>query len=69
MREYSCGPTTDKHARGFSLKNRSDMHQYLKIKGGFLRVDVERIDGKPCATFRHHGVDGKILNEDIQSEK
>lgn len=69
VREYSCGPTTNKHATGFSEKNRSEMHQYLKIKGGFLRVDVDRVDGKPQVTFRHHGVDGKILNEDIQLGK
>jgi alkaline phosphatase D len=68
VREYSCGPTTNKHASGFSLKNRSDMHQYLKIRGGFLRVDVDRVDGKPQLTFRHHGTDGEILNEDIQHE-
>ena len=69
VREYSCGPTTNKHATGFSEKNRSEMHQYLKIKGGFLRVDVDRVDGKPQVTFRHHGVDGGILNEDIQLGK
>ena len=51
------------------MKNRSEMHQYLKIKGGFLRVDVDRVDGKPHVTFRHHGVDGEILNEDIQLGK
>jgi hypothetical protein len=55
---------TNKHATGFSLKNISEMHQYLKIRGGFLRVD-----GTPQLTFRHHGTDGKILNEDIQHEE
>lgn len=69
VREYSCGPTTNKHATGFSEKNRSEMHQYLKIRGGFLRVDVDRVDGKPQVAFRHHGVDGKVLNEDLQYEK
>ncbi|MDB4438323.1 alkaline phosphatase D family protein [bacterium] len=69
VREYSCGPTTNKHATGFSQKNRSGMHQYLNIRGGFLRVDVDRVDGKPQVTFRHHGVDGKVLNEDIQYGK
>ena len=64
VREYSCGPTTDKHAGGFSEKNRSDMHKYLKIRGGFLSVTAERIDGKPTATFRHHAVDGSVANED-----
>ncbi len=66
VREYSCGPTTDKHAGGFNEKNRSDMHKYLNIVGGFLRVDVKREKSKPVAIFRHHGVNGKVLNEDIR---
>lgn len=64
-KEYSCGPTTDKHAGGFSEKNKSPMHRYLKIKGGFLSVTVERVNDKPTITFRHHGVDGSIYNEDV----
>lgn len=69
VREYSCGPTTDKHASGFSEKNRSDMHQYLNVIGGFLRVEIDPGGKNPRAIFRHHGTDGKILNEDIQKAK
>ena len=65
-REYSCGPTSDQHASGFSEKNRSEMHRYLKIKGGFLSVTVERKKGVPRAVFRHHGVDGTVYNEDVR---
>ena len=43
VREYSCGPTTDAHAGGFSERNRSPMHQYLKVVGGFLEVGVLRV--------------------------
>ena len=67
-KEFSCGPTTDKHAGGFSEKNKSSMHRYLKVKGGFLSVTVERIDGEPTIIFRHHGVDGKIYNEDVTTQ-
>ena len=66
LREYSCGPTTDKHASGFTENQRSDMHRYLKIKGGFLRVEISRVDGTPTVAFRHHGVNGQLYNEDIQ---
>jgi len=66
VREYSCGPTTDQHASGFSEKNRSDMHRYLNVVGGFLRVEVKRDRGNPVAIFRHHGVTGQVLNEDVQ---
>jgi alkaline phosphatase D len=65
VKEYSCGPTTDIHAGGFSEKLRSVMHSYLNIKGGFLSVIVERKNGKPKLTFRHYGTDGSIYNEDV----
>ena len=65
LREYSCGPTTNKHAGGFRKSDESPMHQYLNIKGGFLRVEVTRdTEGNPTAIFRHHDVDGNVLNED-----
>jgi len=68
-KEYSCGPTSDKHAGGFKEENRSSMHRYLNIKGGFLSVTVERVDDKPTIFFRHHGVDGSVYNEDIVTHK
>jgi hypothetical protein len=34
------------------------------VIGGFLAVTVDRQDGTPVLIARHHGVDGKILNED-----
>ena len=64
-REYSCGPTSDVHAGGFSEDRRSPMHRYLKVKGGFLAVDIERVDGSPRAVFTHHGVDGTVYNRDV----
>ncbi len=64
LREYSCGPTTDKHAGGFSQKNRSDAHRYLKVCGGFLEVSLEYEGGEPTLAFRHHAVDGSLNHED-----
>lgn len=65
VREYSCGPTSDVHAAGFSQEFRTSMHKYLKIKGGFLSVSVDRPEGVPMITFRHHGVEGDVFNEDV----
>lgn len=65
LQEFSCGPASDAHAGGFSEKERSPMHRYLRIKGGFLSVTVERVDGEPRAIFRHYGTDGKIYHEEI----
>ncbi|MCL5282964.1 MAG: alkaline phosphatase D family protein [Planctomycetes bacterium] len=64
VREYACGPSSDAHAGGFNESLRTDMHRYLRIKGGFLLVTVERTEGKPAITFRHYGTDGTIYHED-----
>ncbi|MBC8216964.1 MAG: alkaline phosphatase D family protein [Planctomycetes bacterium] len=64
VREYSCGPASDKHAGGWTNDQRYPEHRYLKVTGGFLAVTVDRSQGKPAVTFRHHSVDGDILNED-----
>ncbi len=69
VREYSCGPTSNTHAGGFKESMREPMHQYLKICGGFLAVTIERINGKSTLTYRHHSVDGKVLNEDAREAK
>lgn len=66
LREFSCGPTTDVHAGGFKENDRSEMHQYLKVKGGFLRVEVFRLRDEPRIAFRHYGVTGELYNEDVQ---
>jgi len=64
VREYSCGPASDKHAGGWSDDKRYPEHQYLNVIGGFLAVTVDRFQGKPAVILRHHGVDGDVLNED-----
>ena len=64
VREYSCGPASDKHAGGWSNDMRLPEHRYLNVIGGFLAATVERVEGKPTLTFRHYSVDGEVLNED-----
>lgn len=63
VREFSCGPTTDAHAGGFSERQRSDTHRFLRVKGGFLSVTVERVQDQPRIIFRHHKVDGAVAHE------
>lgn len=64
LREFSCGPASDQHAGGWKQEDVRPEHRYLNVVGGFLSVTIERVDGVPVATFRHHGVDGRVLNED-----
>ena len=47
--------------------DRSPMHQYLNVTGGFLAVTVEsQANTKPVAIFRHYSTAGEVLNEDRQ---
>ena len=67
LREYSCGPASDAHARGFTQDQRTSQHKYLKIKGGFLYVKVDRQEGVPEITLRHCAVDGSTNHEDVKA--
>jgi alkaline phosphatase D len=69
VREYSCGPTSDKHAGGFSEKQRSPMLRYLKVTGGFLAVVIERDKDGASAVLSHYGVDGAVYNRDVMKAK
>ncbi len=69
VREFSCGPTSDQHAGGWSQDNVSDMHQYLNVKGGFLKVEISRENEQPQAAFKHYGVNGQVYHEEIQMLK
>jgi len=59
--EFACGPASNEHAGGWKKDERYPEHEYLNIVGGFLRVETNRIDGKPTIVFSHHGVDGNML--------
>lgn len=61
LREFSCGPASDKHAGG--NPQQPDWQPFLRVKGGFLTVNVFQADGTPTVAFRHHDVYGKIVHE------
>jgi alkaline phosphatase D len=70
VREYSCGPASDKHAGGWKQSDyRKDYHRFLKVKGGFLSVTADREGGKPTLTFRFHDVNGKVRYTDKLTAK
>jgi alkaline phosphatase D len=65
VREYGCGPASDKHAGGWKQEDyRKDYHRFLRVAGGFLSAEVDRPDGKATLTIRHHDVDGAVQFED-----
>lgn len=66
VREYSCGPASNKHAGGWQQSDfREDYHKYLNVTGGFLSATVERMDDVPTLTFRWHNSDGSVNFEDV----
>ena len=69
LHEFSCGAGSDAHAGGFSPENKTPEHRFLRIKGGFLSVDVNRSDGQPQISFRHHDVHGKVVHEESFNKK
>lgn len=65
VREYSCGPASDKHAGGWKNSDfRPEYHKYLQVIGGFLAGTVERENGVPTLTFRWYDTSGKVQYED-----
>lgn len=60
VKEFSVGPSSDKHASGYSEEYQNEYHKYLKILGGFLSVNVSRKNGVANITFHHHAPDGTI---------
>lgn len=66
VREYSCGPASDKHAGGWSEDQYvPEMHRFLRVQGGFLSATVEHDAATPTLTMRFHDVDGNILHTDV----
>ncbi len=64
--EFSSGPASNGHAGGWKQEDfRPDYHRYLNVTGGFMAATVERVNGTPTLTVRHHSVDGQVLNEQL----
>ena len=61
LREFSCGPASDIHAGGNPAQ--PEWQKFLRVKGGFLSVNVFRRDGSPTIAFRHHDVHGRVVHE------
>lgn len=66
LQEFSCGPTTDKHASG-SPGEDPEYHRFHRVKGGFLSAavtpskDTGGEDPSSKIEFRFHDVTGKVV--------
>ena len=61
LREFSCGPASDKHAGGSPGRD-PRIQSFHRVKGGFLSVHVLREQGRPVIRLSHHGVQGRVFN-------
>jgi len=61
--EFSQGPSSDSHAQGWSQDDWRPEHQFLRVNGGFLAVEVYRKEDLPHISFTHYDVNGLIVNE------
>jgi len=64
LHEFSCGPTTDRHAGG-SPGEDAIYHRYHREAGGFLSVSVRKLSDSESSriTFRFHDMLGRALYE------
>ncbi|MBN1985615.1 MAG: alkaline phosphatase D family protein, partial [Prolixibacteraceae bacterium] len=63
--EFSCGAGADMHAGGWDPEDLRPEHRFLRVKGGFLRGEVSRKNGRPQLVFQHYDVDGNIVHEEV----
>lgn len=67
LMEFGSGPISDYHAQGWDPDDKRPEHRFLRLKGGFLSIKVERKDGKPEIRFTHRDVFGNPTHEEIFS--
>ena len=64
--EVSMGAISDAHADGWPPGERRPEHEFLRVGGGFLSVEVKREAGEPRITFRHHDVEGGVVHVTVR---
>lgn len=66
-REFSCGPSSDVHAGGYSPKpGDEEVQKFFRLHGGFLAVAVDLpAEGDPVLRVQHHAVSGEMVHETL----
>ena len=62
VHEFSCGPASDQHAGGTPGED-PKYHQFHRVLGGFLSVNVKPGGATSTITFRLHDVNGRVQYE------
>lgn len=62
--EFGSGPISDCHAQGWDPHDYRPEHRFLRLKGGFLSIRIDRENEQPVIVFSHRDVDGKVVHEE-----
>ncbi len=62
--EFGSGPVSDNHAQGWEADDIRPEHRFLRLKGGFLSIDVKSNE-KATIKFTHHDVTGNPVHSEI----
>ncbi|MDO8543352.1 MAG: alkaline phosphatase D family protein [Opitutaceae bacterium] len=66
VREFGCGPSSDVHAGGYTPQPGDErIQKFFRLKGGFLSVEIKRVNDRPVMLIRHHDVQGAVVHESI----
>jgi alkaline phosphatase D len=64
LMEFGSGPVSDFHVQGWDPDDVRPEHRFLRLKGGFLNIRVDREKGRPFIQFIHRDVGGKVVHEE-----
>ncbi len=54
LHEFSVGPASDRHAGGWNPSDfREGIHQFLRVAGGYLEIELAGGEDAPALTLRH----------------
>jgi alkaline phosphatase D len=67
LMEFGSGPVSDYHAQGWDPDDKRPEHRFLRLKGGFLSIKVDRVSGRPQIRFTHRDVFGTPTHEEVFS--
>ncbi len=64
LTEFGSGPVSDSHAQGWDPEDQRPEHQFLRVKGGFIGIQIDRQNQKPFIRFTHYDVAGNPVHEE-----
>lgn len=65
LHEWGCGPASDEHAVPPSRGEDKQYHRFLRIKGGFVSVQLNPADAENNLVFEHRDVHGNVVHRHV----